>query len=286
MKRKLVFVSVIAVTALVFACKSASIAGEEDNNGDGPGTVAPEDIADSGATTYPQTETDAINLYAGAMEVFSTELMSNASTSSFATKTVTEQESMPLDWNASVGGGTLDINGNMTMSYTEPDESFMPEAETDYEGIITANAQINYQGSIDGVTLDGYTNSFTINGEIDTDFRTSVSIDIYVGTDVEYGSDSSMDADYWVYAAENQAVSILRDDGLGAKIVLYYTAQRSWDNQEIDNTNIEILFDDILNWLENQTVTMKVYDDEDELIGEYTVPISEISNLSDSGGNP
>ncbi len=200
-------------------------------------TASPSDIADSGATSYPATQSDAVNLFAEAMQVLGNEMMSSATTSNYATKGVTT-DTTPLEWSGSVGGGTVDVTGSMTTSYTDPGQDYVPEANTDYDDLVAANSQISYQGTIDGVTLSGTTNSYTLNGEMDVEATMNMSIDVYVGTDLDQFSDTSVDM----------------------------------DTTEVTN--------DIMTWLENQTVTLKVYNDDDELIDEYTVPITEVTDVS------
>ena len=280
MKKLPILLFLVTVILLVYGCESATILDTTDGTGGGTEPVTAEDLVATGDDSYPQNQADAIALYAGVMELFNAELSSNASALEYASKSV-ETDTTPLDWSGAVGEGTVDITGSMRTIFSEPD-SFAPEARTMYNDLISATFQMEYQGTIDGATLSDYVNTYTLSGEVDSDTRMNMNVDIEVGDDLDEGSDATIDMDYSIYASESHALSILRDDGLGAKILLSYAVSQSWTDISLDFIELDTsgVIDSTIAWLEFQTVNMKLYNDANELIGDYTVPVTELTDFS------
>lgn len=273
---KIKFIGLLALILLValFGCEDASIVGDLEGAG-----LTPEDLAPTGAMAYPQSETETLALVTGALEALAGDLQANAAASSYASK-ATYSESMPLNWSGQVGDGTVDITGSITSSSTYPDEGFYAEINTTYNDFMEGTYRMYFAGTIDSVSFTGISYSYEMSGEVSSDARVSMSVDLVTGTDLVYLSDGSMTMDYTLSVAEAHTLSILREDGLGAKIVMSYSTQGSIT--DIDMTNWESSeLDALTAWMETRTANVRVYNDDNELIGEYNVPLTELVDITE-----
>jgi len=106
-------------------------------------------------------------------------------------------------------------------------------------------------------------------------------MDITVGSDLVYFTDATINVDYTASVGESYALSILRNDGLGAKVIYSCSAQRSRTNLDLSDIESTAYVDDMTAWAESQTVNVKVYDDDNELIGNYNLPLYELAAFSE-----
>jgi hypothetical protein len=142
----------------------------------------------------------------------------------------------------------------MKMTYTQSDDPPVFEVNTVYADYSSGSSQVNYQGSIDEVTLSGATSLFTLSGQVNSDVRSTTNMDVYIGEDNVDFTDMTMSVDY--------------------------TAQTSGTAEVSADLDMSAMTDDIMAWLKIQRVNMKVYDDANELIGDYDIPMAEIADLS------
>jgi hypothetical protein len=252
---------------------------------------SPSALTDSGATTFPQTEEAATELYLGAsagldalMEDINLtgslkglrggKLRLNTRAPSFSLKAAersaraTDSDSGTIDWSGSVGGGTLTVKGTYSWSETGPDEGWTPTQNTTYNNLYADTFSESITGTLSGITtgedLEGFT--YTISGKFVENWSSDFNYDYKFGTE-----DWTVDVDASVNMAMGYAYSIRRSDGLGCKILITYAFANAKNdmNPETDNPYILLVGDTKAN--------VKVYDDSDKLLIEFEVNIADFA---------
>jgi len=271
MRKALLVFSVVTLALVVTSCDLLS--GDDSSDTlQSPDMGSPTELPATGATSYPVGETESLALYMDAVEALSALMVFGDSMSSQARAT----ETVPLDYSASVGGGTVDFTGSMTMTTNGPDYAFEPTANTTYNDLMRYLVDMNLEGTIDNITDSG----FNITAAILFDVYMDVSMDLKTGSDIEEFSDATTDFDVAFAQSYGMAISV-RDTvtAVGAKFILSYALEYDQSNIAASLEGEEAMFEPILEELENKTVSLKVYNDANELIGEYAISAMDLGGL-------
>ena len=263
MKKLLLLFLCILTLSLFTGC---DFLGDEDFSA--PEVMAPSELPASSATSYPSGEAESLSLISDAMEYFYIAMNNQFSASPNQKGTVTTTSL--LNWQGNLGAGTVDFSGTLVDTETGPEDDFTPQANTTYNDLIRYATNLELAGTITGATVSDGLNTYTLNGEIISDTELDMNVDVITGS-----STVDINMDLSVRQRYGMAMTVLRDDGVGAKYILTFACDFGKNNITLENP-ME-LFEEFGNQLENQTATLLVYNDNNEEIGRYSCSLMDLS---------
>lgn len=256
---------------VVMSCDLALLE-EEANAYAAPNMGSPSDLPDTGARNYPTTKIEAMELYGATMSAVGAIVYENAVTRATVTETTDYTYS---DFNTTVTGEIVDeyyVDDRVAvgygdelsynMNYLEPNSTYSPFMEMTSKGSIEATItnQTMYNRYSD------YT--LTING------KGSQKIDMKAGQKIVTSATemTTWDMYYSANVALGYAISVVDNNGLGAKFILTMGVSLS---ERIDILSLGEN-EEIIKKTDSEFATLKVYNDNDELIGEYQIAFEDL----------
>ncbi len=283
--------SLFLAVAVALALINCSIDGGGDAGPVAPDMGSASDLAASGATTYPADQSAALALFIGAQQAVTAAIDDNTDTDapeSFATPKArfstkfaakggalgargTNTQTIPINFSGTVGAGTMTLSGSDTATMTAPDQGWTPSPNTTYNDLMAMSFVWDVTGIFNGITYtiddgSGF-HEYAITGKAVEKSDVSMNFDYTFGSSTE---DVTGNVDVSVSLAEGFAVSVRRDDGLGAKFIVsfaYAESLKDLDLEAEDDPEGFVLGDEV--------ITIKVYDDANVLLGSYAIPFSE-----------
>jgi hypothetical protein len=268
----------IASLLFVFSCTNPGGGGTDKYAA--PTVKTADQLPDTGATSAPASDTDAMALYSGAMAAFGQALGTEAGLGN--AKGTTQIGPYTIDWTGAYGGGTVNVTGSYGGSSTSPDPGLVPVVGTKYTDLMhmILNAVIN--GTITGVTFAAATgdtySSYTVSGDLKETMDMEAGIDYTLNADTS--STVTMDLSFGL--SYGVALSILRSDGVGAKFVITFGG--SIDVNNVSLTDPSAIQTELTTQLGSKTATLSVYDDSDTLIYSSTLTLAELMASQGMGG--
>jgi hypothetical protein len=284
MKKLVPIISVISLLFTVAACSSGG-AGGGDSGPEAPEVMEASELP-SFSGTVPADEADALALFNGAIYSFQNALDDDGIEESRLKGRATVPFEDTISWHETNyngdGTGTIDITGTISGSTTMPDDDFSPQPNTSYNNLVRMLLNMNVEGELGAVTFHNYYDGheYTISGEMIMNVDIDLNIDfITSSSDYDVNMDFSYEQEYGV------AYSVSRDDGAGAKFVITFAAEIDESNIDMTTFDEEEGFDAAFAELQNETATLTVYDNSNNIVHEMEVPLSELEGtLSLLGG--
>ena len=284
---------ILMATLMTFALLACSTNGDDDDDGpSAPDMGSASDLPASGATSYPSTQTDTVELFQGAQEAIDVAMEDIAASSKNRLNKLslklnkrssprvaiigsgrgTETETYPIDWTGEVGGGTMTVLGEESTKVTRPDVGDTFTVGKTYNNLVEVIFNLNLTGTIDTITCDDSAgNTYTISGKAVQDIETAMDMDVTF-TDSDGNYTANVDAS--ISLAVGYAYSIKRQDGLGAKFIVSFAFSNSAKDLDEDSDWEGFLADDF-------TVKVQVFNDDDEMVNEYEIPYTDVAGDSD-----
>lgn len=269
MKKQFKYFVMPLFLAFFFSC---NVAGGEDK------LVAPDmgtssDIKMGSVTSTPQNKSDAVELYTTVSSLILTEAKSSALSSGSSRATNTEKT--PISWtdgDAIFVTGTLENSIYIHDSFKNANDPDFVPPQGNYDPLMTAKISFDLKGTFTDAVLDDTYNlsSYTINGKFITKVNSSASASARIGSSKENSTVSAKMSVSTIYGA---AISIVRNDGFGAKFILSFADSFS---AKLDQNNVSEIQSDFEKAQAETMVDVKVYDNQDTLIDSYQVSLSEL----------
>lgn len=257
MKKLLVFLLTLLFTI------SCSLQKDDPEPYNPPSIGAINEVKASGATSYPENKEQANELL--QQNYAFPDIFPDLTGSSRKVVEKTEELSYSKDGTSIEGSFTIEKFVDDDLG-EDPSKDYTPAAYIKMYGTPKVTFKdVNFN--------NGY-NSLIINGNGAFDIGLYVEGNKYASTGKE-----TMKIDYKMGMALNLAV--LRDDGLGAKFSISFaqTLNETFDLK--DSSKFQEEMEEIgENTLKNAIVTIKVYNDSNEEILNYTMPYSELSEVT------
>jgi hypothetical protein len=237
---------------------------------------SPTDLPATNATSFPTTEAAALALYVDAVEAFTELMMEIGGGGQSLQSRAVEKVTFPLDFSGSISGGTASLTGSMTVSMNFLDSPPQPGN--------TYNERILFDMYLAGTFSKVASYGFTMSGKVLTELDMDLNMDLRFGTNVDL-SDSNMDIDIALAQRYGMAISVLdTSTQVGAKFILSYALEYNQNNIPINISQAmggdsECFFEPIIEQLEKKTVSLRVYNDADILIGDYVLSAMDIGGL-------
>lgn len=243
-----------------------------------PNMGGPEDLPASSATSYPASSNEAWLLFSEATATLLDTMDAEGTyvPSSSVRATVSDSES--FSWVGSYGGGNVNITGEL-MSDLTVNDNFDSAPNSTYRDAMTMEIQMDVSGSYSGIDITDSlsSSSYTISGKI---VQKSLMKMVYDITTDSVGDASEIVMDISMTDQTGYAMSVKRDDGLGGKFITSYVFEG-----KVDNLNLTGLFDDpegieeYDTLLDSLEIKLSVYNDNNELLDEYTYSYADIASL-------
>lgn len=266
MKKFCVFAAVLAALFLVVGCSDSS-GGSSGTTYTAPKVASPGDLPASGATSYPTTKTEALEVYSNALSALSDAAnpMSSLSAGKIDPKArATEVFDEPINFTQAVGGGMVSYTGSVKGSVTTPD---ITELEPNKTYKTRAIQTIVLDGEITDCTVsDG--DEYLINGETKDRLYMNMATSMYTNAEAHI---DSMDISVQASMASGAALSIRNTTtGIGGKFIISYALTIDTDDlsDDIDEEQAQIFRD--------KKAMLRVYNDANVLVFEGEVSLSEL----------
>lgn len=275
MVRKLVtYTAALAFLGLI-ACST----GGGDDGPSAPKVPAVNTLPATGAESTPVGQTAAIELLNETLNVFMTELEASGVDGFTEPDSNGTPVEATISWTGAVGVGTVDFSGKIKYSTKYP-STFTPTANTTYNNLIQILFGMELSGTLENVTLINTTteHTYAVSGTLIDNSNIDMNVDVITGSD-EASTSANIDFSYTQeYGA---ALSIRRNDGLGAKFVFTFA-------HEVSQQDISTVVSQEADYaaalgeeLASDTVNIKVYNDSNVEIGSYDVPLSALRGTTD-----
>lgn len=254
--------TLFAFSLILVGCSSSG--GGGDDSISAPSLPDVSTITITGASSAPDSETAAQTLYTDSLGALSSLINSNTGTSPSrisrhnARKTTTTPVSLDKTI-TSPEGGTITLTGSVTSTITSLDEqpAFIPNHT--YNDVYSASIDGTVTGTMDSVkvTKDGHT--YTISGTLKEIEAIAMNVDYTTGSTQ---ADYTADLDLSLGLGMGTAISVVREDGVGAKFVITYAANYAKNNIALseDSDEMEAAFSEMADYLKDQQATLTVYD--------------------------
>jgi len=253
-----------------------------------PSMGVPADLVASTGTA-PATEVDAIALYNKVCSHLDGRLFVQNRPASIGVITsndsnmarVSKEPEGPqsLDGERTIGNGTAKTTGSLTSMSSIPTIT-ADTANTRYDSYRKSSVTAHSSAIIEGVTFtDENGVIYTVSGKISNKLDQFCDVDLLTGidmtnrTDWKYFSDVSYKRTYGI------ALSVKTSTGAGAKFILSKAVVFSKTGIESDRSSG--YRSALSTALENETATLKMYDDAGNLVRESTVLYKELSDMID-----
>ncbi len=225
MKKSIAVFSSLSLLALLAAC---SLDGGKDKGPEAPDVMDASELPATGGT-QPTTESEALEIFNGALLAFSSAMEDETEMESVKTRLsarATQSDSGNIDWSGSYGGGTVNMTGSYSSSINYPDALENGTATPNTWYSISAQFGFDLSGTVENVEVSDYDYSYTLSGEVKENLDADMDIDLMfdsLGDLADMRGEMSADIEYGV------AFSVLRNDGVGAKFVITFAASASQD---------------------------------------------------------
>lgn len=229
---------------------------------------AGDDEPDFELTSYPDTQEKALSLFLDVDDALYAAFLNNATG---------EEDS--LTWTGSFEGGSVDITGSSSENVIPPDDDVLNEGpnENEYQAFYSAKIA----GTFTDVVLTYGSWSYKCTGEINSVSSLDYSIDVTVDNGAYI-----YDVDYTLNYTFTFSSTVIRSDGTGAKIIIsLVTTQLAGSDIEIDvDSDDYFIYDNVIADIQSHNIllTLQVYDEQDNLIDEYSqINLSDLFEDSD-----
>lgn len=268
----------VLATALVLSIGCQSSGG--DDGVTAPDMGSPVDIPIEGATAQPADQAAAEALYADGSAALAAVLASNVSLSNarsvrgrITAARATDSGGAPISETVTLPeGGTVVLTGDYEWNEKYPDDGTQPQPNRTYNDYVSFSAEGNVTGVITAAKAAYNGHTYTISGRI---VNTEA---IYMNVDLVTSSTSySMDLDFGIQLTIGYAISVVREDGVGAKFILAYAADYARNNISInEDTDMNAAFgDELLEYFANQPVILAIYSADNQLLYSSTMTAEE-----------
>jgi len=274
MKRVLAILGAVTVL-FAFGCANPVSDDVSENPTVNVGSAA--DIPASEATSSPADAATSQAMFADMMQglMYSMDSESASLDSRVSVARATETESKPFSYVSE--DGNINITGSMTATNTYPEETFMPTANTTYNDIIVMAYALDLAGTLNGAVITGgdVGSNYTVSGKIGEIMSLNMNVDITTGTDLVEGTDATSNMDMSMSLKYGAALSIRRNDGIGARFFITYDGSAGLSNYSITTISEEEGPDmeGVITELTRKTATLQVYTDEGTLIHSASLPL-------------
>lgn len=282
---------VIIAVAGVSGCQEAAAAPpSSDSGGGGPNVGRPEDLASTGASTYPATRQAAVDLFTRSM----TSVIASVEASTLSALAVECSPepffegsfNHPINWTGTVGGGTVNMTGSMSGSYREPNTCVPFSSNASYLPLIRNAMALQLSGTMSTVTLQcigSPTTYYTIvQGRLTNGLNASAAVNAWTNAQGEIATANLNLAYALSYGA---ALSVRcqggQYNGMGAKFLVTLVDSITVTDLPLDAESLAAFESQVVASLDTKSAVLRVYNDANTLIGEYTIPLSQLP-----GGNP
>jgi hypothetical protein len=271
-------VALIATAFLVFGCSSSS--GSEDSGIAAPSVGSATDLAASGGTA-PTTEAAAKTLFTDtstALNAFVATKKPAASVSKPASQARSSTTTTtPYNFTATAGSGTVVFTGSVAVTKSSNQPSSIA-ANTLYKNISAVSESGTINGVLTNATVTYGAHTYVINGKITNTVSQSFAFDYLTGTDTTKFTDMKIYLTYAIGLGVGSAFSVKRDDGVGAKFIITYSANYAKANVLV--SDLSAFVTELQNYLTGQTATLSVYDDSNNLVFKSTLTQADAYNYS------
>lgn len=147
--------------------------------------------------------------------------------------------------------------GDVDFSGLKPNKNYFPLTETSGKG------EINY--SFNSASIDDYRDTFTVSGKGSVEFDADVTLNLNTDQNNPSGQFKC-----FYNLAIGYGISVLRDDGMGAKLIVSFGGlyDEKFDIESASPSDAKPFF--------GETATVSIYDDSNTLIGTYHIPVGDI----------
>jgi hypothetical protein len=273
--KKILIASLVVFSMFFVACGGGGSSGPAGPTYMAPDMGAATDLADTsslgGAVTAPATSAEALTLYQGASNAVGNAMLGATARSARSAKGTTSQD-YPISWSGAVGGGSVDVTGNIHYSATTPDTQ--PTTAGTFKNYMTMGETVDISGTITSVTVQGTspdTHSYTVSGKVNENMVLNMAINLFLA---QTGSTATMDLGLGI--AVGTAYSVRRDDGVGAKFIITYGGTVSKSGMSLDNFNIAAFETSLTSELMGKTVTLHVYNDSNVEIYSASMTLNDL----------
>lgn len=275
MKRFSLLIAILAALSFVFIGCSSTAGGSA---GDSPGITAPDmgkasDLPSSGGTNPVDTGA-AIALFTGACNALNAEMVTLGSSQNPSIRAArTARTTTPLDQTINInftqeGGGTVAYTGSIAGSVTSPEATWVPDPDTTYNDFAAISMNVTVNGTLTNFVVSDASHSYTINGLVKNRMMLAASIDMRTGSD---RNPINATLDFSLGIGTGTAVSISRSDGVGAKFLITYGANYTRNGINVLSNEETAVPEELTSYLASQPATLKVYDDDNNMIFEKTL---------------
>jgi hypothetical protein len=257
--------TLFAFSFILVGCSSSG--GGDDNSVSAPKLPDVSTVTITGATSAPASEADAQALYTDSLGALSSLISSNsgASSSRLSRGNARKTESTPVSLDKDItspNGGVVHLKGSVTYTTSGLDENtaFIPNHT--YNNAFSQSIDGNVTGTMDSVKVikDGHT--YTICGTLKEIEAISMSVNLTTGATQQ--DDMTYTVNLSLGLGIGTAISVVREDGVGAKFVITYAANYAKDNitvsENSDGSETDAAFTEMANYLKEQKATLTVYD--------------------------
>jgi len=217
----------------------------------------------TGATSAPATAADAQALYTDSLGALSSFIGSNVGATNSrlsranARKTTSDTKSLTENIPSS-NGGSVDLVGSYTETSTFPDdtETFQPNHTYSWNYSMDGNVT----GTMNSVKVKKGIHTYTICGTLKETQASNVNFDYKTGATQDATGSGTLSFSFGI--GLGTAVSVVREDGLGAKFVISYAANYGKDDISLSEDSNEMVAaeKELEDYLKQQTATLTVYD--------------------------
>jgi len=271
---------ILAILVIIAGCDSGG--GGSDDDGDDIDYKTPPEVIDaselpaSGATSAPASDEEVIAVYSDIYDGIQTILQENGSES---LKAAFNRRARATDEDETViayEDEHMKYSGKITTVSKYPDDDWQPEANTTYNNLVVMSSTGSITGTITEATITGENGSYLVSGETKEFFDGGMNIDVKVGTE-----SATFDMDLTIKIASGIALSF-RDvaTGVGGKIIVSYGFDFSEDNISAEGMNDMSAVEEAL---ESSEVTIKLYDDNGELVRTVITTLKDMPNSFNTG---
>lgn len=244
---------------LVFSCALE----EEEEPFEAPSIEAVEEVKASGATSYPTTEGEAKEFLLESFAAIS-ELMEVTPMGSRGTDTITKDLSFENE-QVKIEGESVETSYYNDSQSTPSDGTHKAWSDT-----VSTKPKFTFKEA----TVDNGNNSYTINGYGSMNIYSKLSMYVTI-SDGEL-TDSTILYDVKMAMAAN--FSVKKDIGYGAKFSFSYSESSEVEikKDQVSNNFESKLNSEVQSSFSDVSVDVSVYNDDNEEILTFTVPMSEI----------
>ena len=267
--------ALFALTFLLAGCSSSS---DDDDGISAPDLPEASTITMTGATSAPATAAEAQALYTDSLGALSAFIDSNTGSNSSrfsranARKTTNESESLNETLTSPLGGSIV-LAGSYSADTTVPDDANTFQPNHTYSFSFSMNGDVT--GTMESVKVKKGTHTYTICGTLKETEVSNVNVDYKTGATQDAAMSGTVGFSFGI--GIGTAVSVVREDGQGAKFVISYAANYGKDDISITDggEGWKAADDELSDYLSKQAATLTVYDQNNNKISESSLSAND-----------